>query len=115
MEKGLRFAEFCLEKAGHSGQRFMCIRTVSMDMNLAAMRANQGQDVQDALSVDFVIVSTFRDPDFRLELISHFDYLCGNSSMNTHFVGNYEFLFQNQCFSKGQRSSIASTPNPAVS
>lgn len=115
MEKGLRFTKLCLEKAGHSSQGFMCIRAVSIDVNFAPMWANQSQDVQDAFSVHFVIVPTFRDPDFRLELISHLDYLRGDPSMNTHLVGNNEFLFQNQCFSKSQRSSIASTPNPAVS
>jgi len=115
VEKGLRFAKLCLEKAGHSSQSFMCIRSVSMNVNSAAVWANQSQNVQDALSVHLIIVATFRDPDFRLELISHFDYLRGDPSMNTHLVGNNEFLFQNQHFSKKQRSSTASTPNPAVS
>jgi hypothetical protein len=40
MEKGLRFAELCLEKAGHSSQSLMCIRAGGVDMNFAAMWAN---------------------------------------------------------------------------
>ena len=73
-------------------KRVLGVRSRDADLHPAAMRANQGHQVKDALPIDRR--PAFRNPNIRLKPAGYLHNLRGNASMNTEPVRDDKFLFQ---------------------